>query len=337
MVPLSATLLFLAAAVSVPSAVAQNSSNGSTQPSMDARILPFWAYPVFPPGVVAPPVAPDDGTRKYLPGSTAAFTTTEVADRFYVADWFPETHPSMPDVVAHGRKAAAVQGCGFCHLPNGQGHPQNASLAGLPVTYFEEQILDFKNGLRKSSEPRFNAVTQMIQIASGLTADESKTAAEYFASMNYKPWIRVVETASVPKTITTGSMLLPGADGGMEPIGNRVIELPEHPDRTELRDPTSSFVAYVPQGSIKRGESLATTGDKGKTIPCATCHGPGLKGLGNIPSIAGRSPSQMARQLIDIQTGARNGANTQLMKPVVSKLSDEDIVAITAYLASLKP
>ena len=132
-------------------------------------------------------------------------------------------------------------------------------------------------------------------------------------------------------------MLLPAPGGGMEPIGNRVIELPEHPDRTELRDPTSSFVAYVPVGGIKRGESLVTMGDNGKTIPCVTCHGPGLKGLGDIPSIAGRSPSQMARQLIDIQTGARNGANTQLMKPVVSKLTDEDIVAITANLASLKP
>ena len=170
----------------------------------------------------------------------------------------------MPYVVAHGRKAAAVQGCGFCHLPNGQGHPQNASLAGLPATYFEEQISDFKNGLRKSSEPRFSAVTQMIQIATGLASEETKAAAEYFASMNYKPWIRVVETDSVPKTLTTGSMLLPGPGGGMEPIGDRVIELPEHPERTELRDPASSFVAYVPPGSIASGERLATTGETGK-------------------------------------------------------------------------
>jgi cytochrome c553 len=302
-----------------------------------AGSLPFWAYPVFPPGVSAPPTAPDDGTRKHLPGSAAAFTTTDISDRFNVADWFPGTHPPMPDVVAHGRKSAAVQGCGFCHLPNGQGHPQNASLAGLPLAYFEEQISDFKNGPRKSSEPRFNAVTQMIQIANGLSDEEVKTAAEYFASISYKPWIRVVETSKVPKTISTGSMLLPALTGGTEAIGNRVIEIPEHPERTELRDPTSSFIAYVPLGSVAKGESLATTGGNGETIPCMTCHGPGLKGFGNIPSIAGRSPSQMARQLIDIQRGARDGSNTQLMKPVVSKLNDEDIVAITAYLASLKP
>jgi cytochrome c553 len=319
------------------SSAATNSDSPRAQSPPAPRALPFWAYPVLPPGVAAPPTAADDGSRQHLPGSAASFTTTEVADRFHVADWFPGTHPPMPDVVARGRKAAAVQGCGYCHLPNGQGHPQNASLAGLPAGYFEEQIADFKSGLRRSSDPRFNAVTQMIQIATGLTDAEAKTAAEYFASMTYKPWIRVVETDSVPKTISTGSMLLPAPGDGTEPIGNRVIELPEHPERTELRDSTSSFVAYVPTGSIKKGELLVARGDNGNTIPCATCHGPQLKGLGTIPSIAGRSPSQIARQLIDIQTGARNGTNAQLMKPVVSKLNDEDIVAITAYLASLKP
>jgi len=56
-----------------------------------------------------------------------------------------------------------------------------------------------------------------------------------------------------------------------------------------------------------------------------------------VPTIAGRSPSQMTRQMWDMQHGSRNGEWTQLMKPVVAKLSDEDLVNITAYLASLKP
>jgi cytochrome c553 len=45
----------------------------------------------------------------------------------------------------------------------------------------------------------------------------------------------------------------------------------------------------------------------------------------------------MARQLIDIQTGARNGPYDQLMKEPVRQLSSGDIVAIVAYLASLQP
>jgi cytochrome c553 len=320
-----------------PQAAAKADLSSAKDTQRSPRTLPFWAYPVLPSGVSPPPATADDGKPRHLPGTNLAFTITEIADRFDVADWFPETHPEMPDVVKYGDKAAAVQGCGFCHLPNGQGHPQNASLAGLPENYLEEQIADFRNGLRKSSEPRFAAVTQMIQIAKGLNDAETKSASQYFASMKYKPWIRVAQTKAVPKTISTGSMLLPAGGDLTESIGNRIIEVPEHPDRTELRDPTSGFAAYVPEGSILEGKRLVESGAGGKTIPCATCHGPELKGAANIPSISGRSPSQMARQLIDIQTGARNGASSQLMKPVVSKLDDQDIVDIAAYLASRRP
>jgi len=123
----------------------------------------------------------------------------------------------------------------------------------------------------------------------------------------------------------------------MEPIGNRIIEVPENLERTELRDDASGFIAYAPVGSMKRGEALVMTGGAGKTTACSVCHGADLKGLGPVPSIAGRSPSQMARQLWDMQHGARNGPWTQLMKPVVAKLSEEDLVAISAYLASVRP
>jgi cytochrome c553 len=155
--------------------------------------------------------------------------------------------------------------------------------------------------------------------------------------MKLTPWIRVVESDTAPKTKIERGMLIPADGGGTEPIGNRVIEVPENLERTELRDPNSGFIAYVPKGSIKRGEDLVMTGGNGRTIRCTLCHGADLRGLGYVPSIAGRSPSQMARQIIDIQTGARNGPWTQLMKEPVAKLTDADIVAITAYLASLKP
>ena len=72
-------------------------------------------------------------------------------------------------------------------------------------------------------------------------------------------------------------------------------------------------------------------------MKCTMCHGPDLRGSGTIPSIAGRSPSQMTRQIIDFQNGNRNGAMAPMMKGVVEKLTIEDIVAITGYLASQAP
>jgi cytochrome c553 len=127
-------------------------------------------------------------------------------------------------------------------------------------------------------------------------------------------------------------------DGGAtEPIGDRIIEVSENLEKTELRDPTSGFIAYVPKGTLEKGKELVTSGGSGKTMACTMCHGQDLKGMGNIPSIAGRSPSQMTRQIIDFQTGARNGPMAPMMKGVVSKLTLEDTVAITAYLASQAP
>ena len=118
-----------------------------------------------------------------------------------------------------------------------------------------------------------------------------------------------------------------------EPIGARIIEVPEHPDRTDLRDPRSGFVAYAPVGSIKRGEALVMTG-AGRTIACGTCHGADLKGLGPVPGLAGRSPSYQARQLYDMKAGTRRGLWSDLMKAVVANLTDDDLVAIGAYLAA---
>jgi cytochrome c553 len=289
-------------------------------------------------GARGPGRAPlDNVTQEHVPGSTQGYTAAYIANLFSVPDWFPDSHPAMPDIVAHGNQQAMVQACGYCHLPNGQGRPENESVAGLPAGYILQEISDFKAGLRKSSEPRMGSVALMVRIGTNVSDEDAKAAAAYFSSIKLQPWIRVVEADTVPVTRANGGMLNVVEDGGTEPIGERVIEVPENLELTELRDSKSGFVAYVPKGSLARGKELVMNGGNGKTIRCTICHGPDLKGLGNVPSIAGRSPSQMTRQIIDIQTGARNGPYSQLMKEPVRQLDNNDIVAIVSYLASLQP
>ena len=122
-----------------------------------------------------------------------------------------------------------------------------------------------------------------------------------------------------------------------EPIGHRIIEVPENLERTELRDDTSGFIAYVPVGSLKTGKWFVTSGGDSKTVACAKCHGPGLRGSGNVPAIAGRSPSYIVRQLYDIQSGARSGVASRQMRRQVQKLNLDDMIAIAAFVSSLKP
>ena len=107
--------------------------------------------------------------------------------------------------------------------------------------------------------------------------------------------------------------------------------------RTELRDASSGFVAYVPIGSIARGETLVRSGGNGRTIACGTCHGADLKGLGPVPPLAGRSPSYTVRQLFDMQQGTRKGPWSALMKAAVDKLTIDDMIAIAAFTASREP
>ena len=296
---------------------------------------PYWAYVVNPPDdTKADSTSPLDTAPRHVPDSDAAFTIDQTTDFFNPPDWHPGDHPAMPEIVAHG-KPPNVFACGYCHLPNGQGRPENASLAGLPVAYIIQQLADFKNGLRKSSEPRHAPTIAMIARESHVEGKEVRAAAEYFAALKPRPWIRVVETDTVPKTHVAGWMLVESEGGEKEPIGERIIETPENLERTELRDDHSGFVAYVPVGSIEKGKAFAT--GTGKALRCATCHGRDLKGLANVPRLAGRSPSYIVRQLYDMQHGSRAGVGSRKMKPVVENLTIDDMVALAAYVASLAP
>ena len=224
---------------------------------------------------------------KTLPGSTLSFTRQQISDGFGPADWFPGDHPAMPDIVAHGKRPDA-RACGLCHYPNGKGRQENAGVSGLPVSYFIQQMNDFRDGLRKSAEPRKANTNVMIAIAKAMTPEEIKASAEYFGAMKWTPWVRVVESSTVPKVESRGGIWIPVEGGEKEPIGVRIVETPENPERTEiLRDPRSGFIAYAPVGSIKKGETLVKTGGNKKTVECGMCHGSDLQGLGPVPGIAG--------------------------------------------------
>jgi cytochrome c553 len=132
-------------------------------------------------------------------------------------------------------------------------------------------------------------------------------------------------------------MRLPLPGGGTEPLGNRIVTLPQDAARVELRDPHSGFIAYVPPGSIKKGEMLVKTGGSGKTIACEICHGEGLKGLGDVPRLAGIHPIYIVRQLYNFQIGANSSTAGAQMKKVAEKLTEDDMIAIAAYAASLNP
>jgi len=318
------SLLALLLSHSQTQAAESTSSQGNTP-------MP-WAYALNTPDVEIPFAF---NVPRTVPGSDVEFVFRNPRNLYRPPDWHPENHPEMPEIVARGREPL-VFACGYCHLPNGQGRPENTNLSGLPAQYIIQQMTDWRNGLRRSSEPLHGPASAMQAIGANATEEEVAVAAAYFSSLIPKQWIRVVETDTVPETVVAGWMYVEKEGAGNEPIGNRILEMPEDLERTELRDDNSGFIAYVPVGSIARGEQLVRSSTDGAAT-CSSCHGAELKGLGPVPALAGRSPSYIARQLFDFQNGRRQGLWSPLMAEVVASLAIEDIVAISAYLASLQP
>jgi cytochrome c553 len=200
-----------------------------------------------------------------------------------------------------------------------------------------QQVVDFRNGARKSSVPKRIPVALMVSVSHAVTDDEVAQAAAYFSSLQPKKHIKITETDTAPKTNVAWLIYALSNAGGSEPLGRRIVEVPDDLDQFESYDSHAEFTAYVPVGSVAKGKTLVASGGTGKTVRCGICHGPDLKGLGPIPGIAGRSPSYLVRQLYDFQHGTRAGPWSALMAGVVANLDEEDLVSLAAYLASQEP
>ena len=242
----------------------------------------------------------------------------------------------MPDAVGKGRPPA-VYACAYCHLPNGAGRPENTSLAGLPENYIRAQMAAFKGHRRPGSEPKRGPQNNMVALATAATDAEIDQAAKYFSSLRPASFVRVVETDWVPAFRVAAWTLTMVRGAATEPIGSRIVEMHLDFGRFEHRDSRTRYIAYVPHGSITVGAELAATGAHGRSVACMTCHGVNFEGVGDVPRLAGRSPSYLFRQLFDIRAGNRSGGAADLMKPVVANLTDEDMVALSAFLASRAP
>ena len=254
-------------------------------------------------------------------------------DDFYGTDWFPQDHAAMPDIVAHGRPPQ-LPACVECHLPSGVGGPESAAIAGLPAAYIERQFDEFRTRRRSCAASRGTpCATAMARVSQTIEALDLKTAAAYYASLEYRSRIRVVEAPTVPKTVISTWAWVRDPRGGTEPIGQRILELPDDAVRYFRGDWRATITAYVPPGSLARGKKSAEDG--AGMAPCTSCHGPDLKGTPIAPPLAGRAPGYIVRQLYDIQHGYRTGPAVALMQPEVAHLTPQDRIDLGAWLASL--
>jgi len=120
-------------------------------------------------------------------------------------------------------------------------------------------------------------------------------------------------------------------------------------DEQQVADVSAYFASLPPKApaesaepndeQLALGEKLATRGDWNRQIvACIDCHGPGNRGVGSVfPGIAGQHAGYLAKQLRDWQEGNRSGDPLELMRTIAARMNDDDIVAVSAWLASQSP
>ena len=298
---------------------------------------PDWAYTPPPPAGSPPPpsaLPADDNAVVRISGTDKAFTRSQLRAAKETMDWYPEDrHGTAPNIVRFGKEG--VRQCSLCHLPDGSGRPENAPVSSLHPAYFMQQMQDFRDGLRKSADPRKANTNTMIGFTKATTREEDQAAAEFFGQQPYPRRMKVVESKTAPKVRLQGGMhmAIPSSEGGStEPLqADEIVEVPDDNLRAEARDTRMGWTAYVPPGTLNKGKTVAAANR------CAVCHGANLEGLGPVPPLAGRSPSYTMRQLFDMKNGTRRGPWAELMKPVLARMSVQDMMNVSAYAASLAP
>ncbi len=166
-----------------------------------------------------------------------------------------------------------------------------------------QQVADMKSGARRTSVPDHLPSDYMMNVAMDASASEIDSAATYFHALVPRANIAVTEVDLVPATIATSCHLVETKSGRTERLGTRIVEVPVDAEQFEM--------------------------------PCVACHGADLRSVGNVPALAGRSPSYVVRQLYDFKHGARASPARVPMLPVVKELDLEDMIALAAYVASL--
>ncbi len=299
------------------------------------RAAEAWAFPMeqtLDPSAPKPSQAPKPDPHKtaHVPGSVRTYTLAYIDTLFNATDWFPLDHPAPPQIVLHERKVGPVAP----PISRTVRATSPAALAGLSKAHVLEQIAAFRAGERGKGQPL--SATVMAEEARNLSDTELQQAVDYFSRLKLQMATRVVETSSVPRTHWDGFVLAPNRNGAHEPVGERIIETSNDQALNDLGDERTGFIAYVPLGSNARGAVIAANG-VGTAPACGSCHGADLEDVGDIPPLAGRSPTYIARELILFQTGKRANPGAAPMRLEASQLTVRDMIAVAAYAASRKP
>lgn len=209
--------------------------------------------------------------------------------------------PVLGDDINAGQEKSAM--CMACHGTDGNSLVgQFPKLAGQHAEYLSKQLHDFKDAMLSGGKKgRVNPI--MGAMAVGLSEEDMDNLAVYYA----KNTMSSVQPATTDET--------------------------DNADTSTVEEQNSLLAERIAKGKL-----LYQGGDFDRKISaCIACHGVAGKGVGlaKFPKLSQQHPEYIKTQLMNFKMGNRANDPNSMMRAIANKLTDDDIQALTDYIASL--
>ncbi|MCO6386398.1 c-type cytochrome [Aliihoeflea sp. 40Bstr573] len=98
-----------------------------------------------------------------------------------------------------------------------------------------------------------------------------------------------------------------------------------------------TVAAVLVSGQCSAFAQDLAAGEKLYQGSCRACHGPSAQGMASFPKLSGKPAELLVERLQTYREGEKVGPNSALMIPHATKLTDEDIENIAAYITTSFP
>ncbi|MGF1547671.1 MAG: c-type cytochrome [Thiotrichales bacterium] len=97
----------------------------------------------------------------------------------------------------------------------------------------------------------------------------------------------------------------------------------------------SAAPAPAPESATPAAATDASAAPNKYRTSCASCHGANGQGVGTFPRLTGQSADDVQGKLMSYKSKTQVGAQSALMYPLAGALSDAEIAALAAHIATL--
>ena len=204
----------------------------------------------------------------------------------------------------------------------------------MPVHFFVTALLLCFGQITHASPPFEDSMAQRTQACTVCHGDQGRAGPDgYYPRLAGKP---IGYLYNQLLNIRDGRRHYRPMASLLEPLNDSyLLELARYFSSLEVSYP-APLHSLAAKEVLARGHTLVTQGDPSREVPpCQQCHGEALTGaLPHVPGLLGLPRDYLNAQLGGWRTGQRHAQSPDCMSHIASRLSAQDVNAVTFWLAA---